>query len=483
LVIRKNLAEAERLQPSTGRDDSIEVKSAALEQKPSIEGDLQSLVFRNADDGAAKSLSQRSGWSCHGQTSAQQSLPNGDNNHFQSPVARLLVDAHEDLNRLHNILRCAGYEIFLCNASGVVIDGCGLPRHPCDGRDWESDPHAISSERPEKSVFKHCGPSRPTRVEAARRSAAAVEFKLPYRVGHSRQSWATAPIFGTDGKLIAALGVWSRDQNRREQPNDVIRAVVSTTARAIEERLFRERYRREWIIAVKPEDIARSAVLFAVNRNHCIVGADRYGQSMLADLNFTSADRTPEKGITLWALFEADSTLFRHTERGDINVALVPVGTTKVWFALITPPEGPPAPWRNPNASLHARPRIDSIGYVRQFTSESHARGGLSPLTLQRVCQYMDAHLETNIHTETLARIAGLSRWHFVRAFGQSAGATPHSYLVHRRLGRAQQLLADTDLPLAEIALKTGFSDQSHFGRRFMQFYGVSPSIFRRSRR
>jgi transcriptional regulator GlxA family with amidase domain len=106
-------------------------------------------------------------------------------------------------------------------------------------------------------------------------------------------------------------------------------------------------------------------------------------------------------------------------------------------------------------------------------------RGGLPPRALQRVREYIDAHLENTISIQALAAIVGLSMYHFARAFKQSAGMTPHDYLVARRVKRAQELLVDTDLPLSEIALASGFADQSHCARRFRERVGVSPSSYR----
>jgi len=60
--------------------------------------------------------------------------------------------------------------------------------------------------------------------------------------------------------------------------------------------------------------------------------------------------------------------------------------------------------------------------------------------------------------------------------FKQSVGATPHDYLVATATRRAQELLTETEMPLAEIALATGFSDQSHFSRRFREHLNASPS-------
>jgi transcriptional regulator GlxA family with amidase domain len=110
-------------------------------------------------------------------------------------------------------------------------------------------------------------------------------------------------------------------------------------------------------------------------------------------------------------------------------------------------------------------------------------RGGLPPRALRRVREYIENHLEETISIEALARIVGLSMYHFARAFKQSEGLTPHDYLLRRRVRRAQELLASTDLPLSEIALASGFSDQSHCARRFREHVGITPSSYRWSMR
>ena len=110
-------------------------------------------------------------------------------------------------------------------------------------------------------------------------------------------------------------------------------------------------------------------------------------------------------------------------------------------------------------------------------------RGGLPPRALRRVIDYIEAHLEKNISIQVLAEIAGLSMFHFARTFKQSEGMTPHDYVIRCRVRRAQDLLATTDMPLSEIALASGFSDQSHCARRFREELGITPSQYRRSMR
>jgi transcriptional regulator GlxA family with amidase domain len=99
------------------------------------------------------------------------------------------------------------------------------------------------------------------------------------------------------------------------------------------------------------------------------------------------------------------------------------------------------------------------------------------------VREYVEAHLSESMDLPELAGIAGLSVFHFARQFKQSAGVTPHHYLVQRRVERAQDMLSRTDLSLSEIALAAGFSDQSHLARHFRQMLGTTPGEFRWSLR
>ena len=129
------------------------------------------------------------------------------------------------------------------------------------------------------------------------------------------------------------------------------------------------------------------------------------------------------------------------------------------------------------------RSRLEEIGNVLPVTPMPMARGGLPPRALRRVREYIASHLGENISIRALADNVGLSSYHFARAFKQSEGMSPHRYLLQCRVRRTQDLLAGTDLPLSEIALASGFSDQSHFARQFRQHVGVTPSTYRWSMR
>ena len=108
------------------------------------------------------------------------------------------------------------------------------------------------------------------------------------------------------------------------------------------------------------------------------------------------------------------------------------------------------------------------------------ARGGMAFGSLRRTREHIEQRLAHKISLRELADIAGLSAGHFSRAFKQSVGMSPHRYLLRRRITAATDLIRNTDLSLAEVALSVGFSDQSHFTRVFARESGETPSLFRR---
>jgi AraC-like DNA-binding protein len=216
-------------------------------------------------------------------------------------------------------------------------------------------------------------------------------------------------------------------------------------------------------------------MLLAIDGNQRIIGANRVARtSLMLD------DRGLKAGTSLWSIFERNIDLFRRQHRGDISARLLIAGSDDSRPALVTPPEPAGASSYPANCNLHTRPRSIEISTLSRTTQ---AYGGLSPGTMRRVREYVEVHLGENIDLLMLAGIAGLSVHHFARQFKQSAGVTPHVYLTQRRVERAKEMLVQTDLPLAEIALAAGFFDQGHLARHFRHMLGTTPREFRWSQR
>jgi AraC-like DNA-binding protein len=95
-----------------------------------------------------------------------------------------------------------------------------------------------------------------------------------------------------------------------------------------------------------------------------------------------------------------------------------------------------------------------------------------------RAREYLDAHLSEDVELAAVARVAGLSRSHFIRAFRHETGLTPHAYLMDRRFRTATRLLGKGEAP-GDVAAACGFFDQSHLNRVFKARMAVTPGDYR----
>ena len=134
--------------------------------------------------------------------------------------------------------------------------------------------------------------------------------------------------------------------------------------------------------------------------------------------------------------------------------------------------------------ALEAEPEIgyrephDSLWHLPEWAIPRV--GTLSPALTLRISKYIEAHLDQSCRTSDLARVAGLSKSHFSRAFRARFGLRVQLYVTRRRVAMAQALMR-TNAPLSQIALSCGMSDQSHFCKQFRRVVGQSPSVWRRS--
>lgn len=105
---------------------------------------------------------------------------------------------------------------------------------------------------------------------------------------------------------------------------------------------------------------------------------------------------------------------------------------------------------------------------------------------------FADSHIRTALvalherpgdawSVEKLAKIAGMSRTSFSNRFSELIGNTPLNYLIDWRMQIARQMLIDTEYPIIDIALKTGYQSEAAFGRIFKRYFDVPPAGFRRN--
>ncbi|MBR0722637.1 helix-turn-helix transcriptional regulator [Bradyrhizobium manausense] len=109
--------------------------------------------------------------------------------------------------------------------------------------------------------------------------------------------------------------------------------------------------------------------------------------------------------------------------------------------------------------------------------------GGLSPHALRRAIERLRSDSDTDVSLAVLASDAGLSRFHFCRAFKESTGLSPHAWLRQQRLDQAMNMLRDTDASIAAIAGQLGYASQTAFAAAFKKLTGETPSDWRRRMR
>ena len=119
---------------------------------------------------------------------------------------------------------------------------------------------------------------------------------------------------------------------------------------------------------------------------------------------------------------------------------------------------------------------ISSHTYNPQLSGKT----GAEHAAVRRVIDYLDTNFDEDLSIDTLAGIACLSPYHFIRTFSGQTGLTPHAWLMQLRTRKAKDFLG-RGLPIADVAAQTGFSDQSHLNRSFKRLLGYTPGQYRNS--
>ena len=177
------------------------------------------------------------------------------------------------------------------------------------------------------------------------------------------------------------------------------------------------------------------------------------------------AHQAPRVERLVWPLGQVDSVVY-HLGR-TLNATLQrPHHTSKIFLDHV----------------LHALNCHFVCSYGRVKIPPPRFRGGLSSLQMRRATELLEAHLDGNITLQQVAEACELSVSHFARAFKRTFSTPPYRWLMERRVDRARDLMANTRLPLADIAARCGFADQSALNRSFKRIHGETPGIWRRGR-
>jgi AraC-like DNA-binding protein len=301
---------------------------------------------------------------------------------------------------------------------------------------------------------------------------------VPSAVLHTSAA-CSAPICDPDGEIAAMLAAMPCDGAGPTHSYTLVLRLVSESALAIEERLFRDRFAQNWIIAIARSDNEAGACLFSFDKGHRIIGADRHSRS-----DFTIGQEQIDAGLCLWKVFARSGILMHPSRYGsDMVTSLRLVREESTLCAIISPPVAIAADPENGAAAYYLlRPRRAMLTELKTQSMGQPSRGGLSASALRRAVERVESQFAEPLRLEVLAADARLSKFHFLRAFKQSLGISPYQYVLQQRVRKAEELLVLTDMDLVDIAAAVGFADQSHLSRHFRRLVGDSPRHHRRSR-
>ncbi len=156
--------------------------------------------------------------------------------HFREPLDKLIFTAQQEIDELYEVVREAGYTVLLCDSSGVAVAHRGENALASQFQYWGTWLGGVWSEEVEgtNGIGTVIAEERPVTVHRSQH----------FRSRHINLSCSGAPVFGVDGRLIAVLDVSAIDPELSERAHALTGALTVRSARAIEERFFREQFRR-----------------------------------------------------------------------------------------------------------------------------------------------------------------------------------------------------------------------------------------------
>src|SRR5260221_13398482 len=252
---------------------------------------------------------------------APRILTAGELKDSRESLGKLISTAQEELDRLYKVVREAGYTILFCDTAGVAIEHRGEGMEASEFEYWGTWLGGVWAEEIEgtNGIGTCIAEERPVTVHRTQH----------FRSRHMNLSCSGAPIFGVDGRLLAVLDVSAIDPDRSERAHALTGALTVASARAIEERFFREQFRREWIVAIAPHEDRSAALLLAADNNQRIAGANRAARAaLLLDHQRLQA------GGSLWNLVERDHALFRRNDAVDIPTLRLLARSDRAWPGL-----------------------------------------------------------------------------------------------------------------------------------------------------
>lgn len=195
---------------------------------------------------------------------------------------------------------------------------------------------------------------------------------------------------------------------------------------------------------------------------------------------------TPAEVVTVavrpGSLHELAASAF---DADDISLEPPPCGTIDreaLWMARLLKSELTP-PGEPNEIFVDSLIKLVGIHLLRNYATLTKrapaGTGRLSARDTRAVRAFLKENFSRKLSVDQMAEFTGYSKFHFIRAFRETFGQSPHQYVLELRLSFAEDLLKEGTLPIAEIAYLSGFSNQSHLTAVMRKNRGVTPATFR----
>ncbi|MBC7286455.1 MAG: helix-turn-helix domain-containing protein [Armatimonadetes bacterium] len=277
----------------------------------------------------------------------------------------------------------------------------------------------------------------------------------------------------------------------RAQKKEPARAIPKPQAQPLDEELVNQRYQRLTALRAQIEAFAAAQAALRVAHGACTRGIETAFAAMLAAAEqddydaFLEADMAFHRSVAeladvpglveIWQIIEERVRPFvAYTHKEILRDLNTIAQTHRRYYAAVMAGDSRRA---HDVASSQFDGTWQALSYGYNWRS-----GPLDPV--DQVCGWILANLPSKLSWQQIARdIAHLSPAHLRRLFHQRTGQSFRAFVRDRRLERAAMLLSSTDLPIAHIAERVGYSSPSRLARDFIQRYGITPSRWRSTMR
>lgn len=118
---------------------------------------------------------------------------------------------------------------------------------------------------------------------------------------------------------------------------------------------------------------------------------------------------------------------------------------------------------------------------LSRYRNETIRTRSSASATAERIRHYLDQHYRESLTLSAIGKTLHISEYYLSHIFKDEFGVPPMQYVMKRRIGEAQNLLMDTDMPIGDIADYLGFSSISHLNTMFSKYIGIPPGKYRQS--